>query len=488
MLGQQLMTSFNLRYVYRLTHTSFSTDIRQEGEEPSFVPSGIQTVDSSGLIPAIYTEDPALEPQWDRLNIRGVDDFHTNDILSLVNDYDPEAEVHIQWIDDTSANIVYKSKELAREGILKLTSQPTNLEDIDREPTAPRQAKTLASRPTSMLIVRIAQVGDRKMKNARDASRYYLLHPDEDPTERMRREFANGRGSREYGDYRRRKFDDREHRRRRDHDRSAENMDFTASMYDDAPSTEPEKEGRGRDLFSRITRRRSASPGAGTRNSDEIVISDSEDDGRRRKQRNGYRDRTERPPPYSRNDPAPFPKANTGKELFSSDSSKQEGGLHSDRIELRPSPNIQSQPRQPNAANSRATNLAAARRLKTDLMNAAQTSPRGSHRRSHAMDAKNEEDLAERFARKSISMDSTKDMNAVDDRELFPSSGMSIKGSANHADGLSIKGHGGLSIKGRASEVKELFPERYKKNEGKELFDEPVREKRVRRRAGDLFD
>lgn len=97
------------------------------------------------------------------------------------------------------------------------------------------------------------------------------------------------------------------------------------------------------------------------------------------------------------------------------------------------------------------------------------------------MDAKNAEDLSERFARKSISMDST-----GKSIELFPGNGLNIKGSADQ--GLSIKGHGGMSIKGRALEVKELFPDRYKKNEGKELFDEPVREKRVRRRAGDLFD
>jgi hypothetical protein len=172
---------------------------------------------------------------------------------------------------------------------------------------------------------------------------------------------------------------------------------------------------------------------------------------------------------------------NAGKELFSSDS--KQGGLHSDRIELRPSPNIQPQPRAANAANSRA-NAAAARRLKADLMSAAQTSPRSHHRRSHAMDAKNAEDLSERFARKSISIDSTNSKTGV---ELFPSDGLSIRGSADN-QGLSIKGQGGLSIKGRALEVKELFPERYRKNEGKELFDEPVREKRVRRRAGDLFD
>lgn len=438
------------------------------------MPSGTQVPESTDIIPAVYTEDPALEPRWERIHIRGVDDFHTNDILAFVNDYDPEADAHIQWIDDTSANIVYKSKESARESLLKLVSQPTTSEDIAHAPFDQRQAKTLASRPASMLMVRVAQAGDRKRKNARDASRYYLLHPEEDPTERMRKEFANG-----HGDYKRRRFDAREHRRRRDGDHNGDNTEFTASMYDDAPSTEPERTGRGKDLFSRITRRRSASPGAVTRNSDEIDISDSEDDGRRKRQRNGYRDRTERPPPYTRNDPAPVPRTNLGKELFSSDS-KRESGLRSDKMELQPSPNIPSGPRSTSAADSRA-NAAAARRLKADLMSAAQTSPRASHRRSHAMDAKNAEDLSERFARKSISMDSTK--NSV---ELFPSNGMNIKGSAD--SGLSIKGHGGLSIKGRALEVKELFPDRYKKNEGKELFDEPVREKRVRRRAGDLFD
>ena len=114
------------------------------------------------------------------------------------------------------------------------------------------------------------------------------------------------------------------------------------------------------------------------------------------------------------------------------------------------------------------------------------------------MDAKNAEDLSERFARKSISIDETKsNRNGAGNAgvELFPSNGgdgLSIKGAS---EGLAIKGSGGLSIKGRALEVKELFPNQYQKggrgggsNTGKELFDEPVREKRVRRRAGDLFD
>ncbi|KIW87649.1 uncharacterized protein Z519_11623 [Cladophialophora bantiana CBS 173.52] len=476
----------------------------EEGEEPSFVPSGTHAAtDSSNLIPAIYTEDPALEPQWNKVHIRGVDEMHTNDILAFVHDHFSEVgdDVHVQWIDDTSANICFSDNDTAKRAHLAFLAAPITVEELTNNPFELRAAKQLASRPGSMLVVRVSRQGDRKKKGARDASRYYLMHPDQDPTERMRKEFENSRG-----DYRRRRFDDRElHRRRRDNDRA--NGDdaggFSANMYDDAPTTDTEvNKARGRDLFSRATkgRRRSASPGVRTRGSDEIDISDSDDDGRTR--RRGYRDRSDR-----------F-RSNAGKELFASTASDTKvGGLRSDRLELFPnkasdvdtsmSTDLAPAPlRSTSDAASIRANTAAAMRLKADLLSAAQTSPRSNHRRSHAMDAKNEENLAERFARKSISIDSTKSMrNGASNVgvELFPSSGgnasgLSIKGSSESggAGGFSIKGSGGLSIKGRALEVKELFPNQYNRtsgrNEGKELFDEPVREKRVRRRAGDLFD
>lgn len=421
--------------------------------------------------------------------------MHTNDILGFVHDHfsDVGDDVHVQWIDDTSANICFKDNNQAKRAHLAFLSNPITEDQLTNAPFELRSAKPLASRPGSMLVVRVAQQGDRKKKNARDASRYYLLHPDQDPTERMRTEFANTRG-----DYRRRRFDDRElHRRRRDNDQAADPTDFSANMYDDAPATDTETAARGRDLFSRVTkgRRRSASPSRRTRNSDEIDISDTEDDGNTR--RRGYRDRNDRG----------GARANAGKELFSSRSDRKNGGLHSDKIELFPSKasdadtsmdaeggsasNTGSRPFS-DPANSRA-NAAAAKRLKADLLSAAQTSPRSHHRRSHAMDAKNEEDLSERFARKSISIDSTKSFkNGTNSGvELFPASSNANGGGSGGGGGLSIKGSGGLSIKGRA-QVKELFPNQYDRgggrNDRQDLFDAPVRQNRVRRRAGDLFD
>lgn len=451
-----------------------------------------------------------------------MDEFSTEDIVAFANDHyitslpDPKPEVRIQWIDDTSANIIFRDGNTARTAILSFLQTPITPTELANAPFENRTAKALSTRPASMLIVRVAQVKDRKQRNARDASRYYLLHPDQDPTERMRREFANNRAGRggEYGDYRRRRFDDREHRRRRDQDHNGgAGEDFSADMYDDNPEPEAASSasGRGRELFSKASksRRRSASPTSRTVNSDEIDISGSDDDSYERSKRrrhNGYRDRTERERPYNNR------ATNAGKELFSSTTSTSErrpnASQQSDPIDLFPSKvtttltemdtsmSVDATPsngsRPTDAANLRA-NAAAAKRLKADLLNATQTSPRSHHRRSHAMDAKNEEDLAERFARKSISLDSTKSLrNDLPNKgvELFPSSGEEGRGGDGETNGFRIKGSGGLSIKGRA-EVKELFPAQYQRsgrNQGKELFNEPVREKRERRRAGDLFD
>jgi hypothetical protein len=332
-------------------------------------------------------------------------------------------------------------------------------------------------------------MGDRKRKGAKDASRYYLLHPDQDPRERMRKEFeVNGRIRRvgDHGDYQRRRYDDREHRRRKDNDAANggdTNGDFSASMYDDAPAVaegvEPST-ARGRDLFARSNgrrhRNRSASPGRSVTNSDSLHASDGDEDvqNRRRAHNNRFRDRSP-PPRYTKRDPHPFPANNASKELFPASEDKTaktngEGTLHSDKIDLFPSSTTSR-----NEANS-----ATARRMKADIL----SSPRlQNHRRSNAMDAANDEDLAERFGRKSLS-EQKSGRNAG--KELLDP-GLNIRGAAMD-QGLSIKGSGGLSIKGAAANTRELFPSLYQKggNEGKELFSDKIREKGRRIRADDF--
>jgi hypothetical protein len=101
-----------------------------------------------------------------------------------------------------------------------------------------RQVKGLSQKPDARLEARIAVAGDKKQAGARDRSRYYLFNPDQDPAEKKRstgkrrerrtryRDYEDGSD----GNYQRRRFDDREHRRRRE-DNATEGFD--ASQYDD---------------------------------------------------------------------------------------------------------------------------------------------------------------------------------------------------------------------------------------------------------------
>ena len=423
-----------------------------------------------------------------------MDDFHTSDIVTFANDHFPAHDPsHIQWIDDTSANIVYSLAAIARQALISFSQAFVTADDVSNSPFELRLAKNLSTRPASTLYVRLAKMGDRKKKGAKDASRYYLLNPDQDPRERMRKEFeANGRlrNGRDHGDYQRRRYDDREHRRRRDNDAANggdTNGDFSANMYDDAPATAEGAEtsaARGRDLFARTNgrrhRNRSASPGRSVTNSDSLHASDGDDDiqSRRRAHNSRFRDRSP-PPRYARRDPHPFPVDNASKELFPTpdDKSKKvttEGTLHSDKIELLPSSST--------TTSRNDANNVSARRLKADLL----SSPRSqNHRRSNAMDAANDEDLAERFGRKSLSENQKPSRNAG--KELLSDPGLNIRGAAMD-QGISIKGSGGLSIKGAAANTRELFPSLYQKggNEGKELFSDKIREKGRRIRADDF--
>ena len=449
-------------------------------------PTGQQP--NTGEIAAIYLEDPAQEPQWEKIHIRGVDDLSTDNIRTFASDYYSDADPYVQWVDDHSANLVYKDKSVARQAILTFTQQPVTEQQILNNPFELHTARPLVTKPASLLTVRIAMMADKKKKGAKDASRYYLLNPSADPAERQRRE-KNARG--DSGDYKRRRFDDREHKRRQRHqdDNADTTNDFEASMYDDAPSTEPSKD-RGRDLFSRISkpRHRSASP---VTNADAISLSDSDQDTKNRRKRNGYRNR-DSPPLRSRN--------NAGRELFDShdDSSTSRRGMRSDNLDLFSRRDQQNTTQSKSNTTSLETNQGAARLLRADLKAAQnQQSPARSHRRSHAMDRRNDEDLVERFARKSISLDSTKSVTQKtgnSGKELFMGDNMNMNG--NGSSGSSIKGSAsqGMSIKGRADNVKELFPDRFSSgvggrgNAGKELFDQPVRARPMRQKAGDLFD
>jgi Nuclear cap-binding protein subunit 3 len=491
-------------------------------------------------VPAIYNEDPEQEIQPTKIHLRGIDELSTDQVREFAIEHFSTPPKFVQWIDDSSANIVYPNSELALDALRSLSADPPSIAEAASNPLQLRDTKP---RPGCHLQVRRAVVGDKKKPNAKEASRYYLLHPEADPIERMRAEFANGRGrrDRDHGDYQRRRYNDREDRRRRDLvTANGEGGDFNASMYDDNP--EPRQApGRGDGRGRRRARDRSASPGRSTTNSDEIDLVDdsvSENENgafRRRNKPDRFRDRS-LPPRYSVHDPHPFPKANREKELFPSNTDTKSGQLASDMLH----------------AKKQAERQAAAAKLKRELF--PNKTDRSNHRRSDAFDARaaadaaNSDDLSRRMTGRMdladtptiTTSENTNLTNTNAGKELFlstntngrtstdigPSPGLTIKGTA----GLSIKGTAspGLIIKGGATAttptstststtaprskttVRELFPNKFinhapgpssdtvaaanentntNSNQGKELFTDKIRGRgSVRRnRAEDLF-
>jgi hypothetical protein len=373
----------------------------------------------------------------------------TENIKQFARECSGQEPVRIEWIDDTSANIIYPSTEIGLQALAAFTQVPEEEDASSLPPLRLRSAKLFLSHPDSVIQVRSAVKSDRKQARAHEKSRFYLMHPEHDPRERLRQEFKDRRHSEDSGDgnYSRRRFDDREHRRRRDRD---DDDNFNADMYgDDVGSSNSGRQRRGRghgprelfpgeeDRASGRLRNRSASPGRDTLEEQLQANKSGRDDSRR------FRDRS---PRHSR------PK----KDLFAGD-----GDAPGNR-ELFP-------------------NKPASSYIKKELFPIKPS----HHRRSDALDASRPSGNSENRRQSNI--------------ELFPDSdeGARIRGAAGAAgedQGYAIRGGAsqGLSIKGRGSSVRELFPSKFdhgtNNNAGKELFSDTLEGRGGRRRrAEDMF-
>lgn len=163
-----------------------------------------------------------------KIHLRGLDNLTTDDIKAFVAEYtDPgEGFEKVEWIDDTSANLVYSSQKLAWDSLVAFSSQ--DLSAVNGTlPTSMLPAKSFPAHPETRLEIRVAVSSDRKQAGARDRSRFYLMNPEYDPAERRKNDGRRRYRQRDDGGYRTRIYDDREQRRRE------ENESFDASMYED---------------------------------------------------------------------------------------------------------------------------------------------------------------------------------------------------------------------------------------------------------------
>lgn len=188
-------------------------------------------------MPDIYNEDITAVPAREKVHIRGLDELATDDVMNFAaQHYSANEPIRVQWVDDTSANLVYTSEEIATEA-LHAFSDPQAITDPTASqqmpPSHERPAKRLSSHPNIALAIRQALTTDVKKSHAREASRFYLMNPDKDPENRPRKNLGRG-GPR---------------KRRYESDDGPEKP-FDVNMYDDE---------------SLMTRARSASHGADSR-------------------------------------------------------------------------------------------------------------------------------------------------------------------------------------------------------------------------------
>jgi len=159
----------------------------------------------------------------------------------------------VEWVDDTSANLVFMSESIAQEALISLSAvpiaDPTQLPALECLP-----AKPISAKPEVSLQVRLAVASDRKQAGAAARSRFYLLHPEHDPEERRRREGGRNRyRERDSRGYRGRGRDERRYHSDEEDEGETGPTYFDASFYDDDEQA----------LASR-TRPRSSSPRRGT--------------------------------------------------------------------------------------------------------------------------------------------------------------------------------------------------------------------------------
>jgi hypothetical protein len=176
-----------------------------------------------------------------KVHVRGVDNLTTRDVENFAADLFPsDAFSKVEWIDDTSVNLVYTTDDAARKALHAFAAEDTAmLEDsLDL-----RKAKPLATHPHIELFVRMAVESDRKQRGAARQSEFYRQNP----------QYAK-----------RRRFNESEHNTRRrsasaahvDYDRNdisrrapPPDSGFSADLYDDNLAATASKSS-SKDLFA----------------------------------------------------------------------------------------------------------------------------------------------------------------------------------------------------------------------------------------------
>ncbi|KAI5919092.1 hypothetical protein F4810DRAFT_703778 [Camillea tinctor] len=446
-------------------------DVDLVPDEPIIPEPDVQDASRSRSPGEIDDNPDLLAPA--KVHIRGLDILNPDQVRAYVAEHHPEDPVDkIEWIDDSSANLVFASESAASQALACLVAgSPRDISQLSPQTLLP--AKPFSQNPEVILQVRPALFSDRKQAGAASRSRFYLLNPEYDPEERRRRNDVRR--------YRDRGGDDGPRRRSRQRNSYESGQRFDVSLYDDDEATLASRAAK-----SRPRRRRSYTPDS------------DRDEQRKSSYRNENRGKELFPGGDGRGGASRDRSASPARDW---DSNRSMDGFASDGSGVR------------DRGRDRDRNRHSALAIKSHLSRGNQTRELFPDSRSSGGGrlADSTEDAATLLA-KGITlplMDGNDDApptqsRKLEDRISAPGSSIladritgpggtggtaeatfSIRGTANRRSsnqGFAIKGVAGKS-------AKELFPDKFGSNAGKELFADGV-EGRVRRRqrAGDLFD
>ncbi|KAI1172289.1 hypothetical protein F4777DRAFT_518965 [Nemania sp. FL0916] len=403
-----------------------------------------------------------------KIYIKGLDVMNPDDVKAYVAAHCSSDLMRIEWIDDNSANLLFASEDVASQALVTLAADPVS--DVSRLPARHLlPAKPFPAKPEVVLHIRPALETDKKQAGAASRSRFYLLNPEYDPEERRRRNETRRYRNRDGGGLPPRHGYGRPLR-----DDEGEAL-FDVNLYDDNPaatatspararprrrrSPTPEFEtmeseinsyrslNRGRELFPdsigsrrRASSGRSASP-ARDRDSDRNIGGLARDRSATAREQNRSKARAMK---------SHMSRQNRAKELFPAEPTT-EGGRLGDGVE--------------DAA------ILLSKGIVLPLMDGSNdTSVPASRKLADRITIPRESKLVDR----------------ITPSDPTAASAFFIRGAASQTKGSNT----GLAIKGSAGKsAKELFPDKFGSNAGKELFrDGSTGRARQRQRAGDLFD
>ena len=87
------------------------------------------------------------------MHLRGLDNLTTKDIHAFTAEYYPLYTPKVEWIDDTSANIVYEAAEIARDALIAFSA--VEILDVTHIPALQTiAAKKFPQHPETHLEVR----------------------------------------------------------------------------------------------------------------------------------------------------------------------------------------------------------------------------------------------------------------------------------------------------------------------------------------------